>query len=173
MCMPIKNWGSHHCPSCGNPASRDQSYANGYCIPCGRRYYYRHYHLPGNPAKNVAKQRSYYRRNRAKVLARLAAYNQRLKRQVMAAYGNRCACCQETHLEFLAIDHIGGGRHGTIVGHKHRKSVSRGSNGGTNFYRWLRDKAFPAGYRVLCHNCNVSLGHFGYCPHTRQDSTSQ
>jgi hypothetical protein len=33
-------------------------------------------------------------------------------------------------------------------------------------YAYLIRNNFPEGYRVLCHNCNQSLGYFGYCPHT-------
>jgi hypothetical protein len=69
-----------------------------------------------------------------------------------------CCCCGEKHFEFLAIDHINGG------GNKHRKQLGLKS-GGASFYRWLIKNHFPAGYRVLCVNCNFSLGAYGYCPH--------
>jgi len=59
-------------------------------------------------------------------------------------------------MEFLAIDHINGG------GEKERRKLRRG---GVNFCIWLRSHDFPKGYRVLCHNCNMSLGIYGYCPH--------
>jgi hypothetical protein len=58
-------------------------------------------------------------------------------------------------MEFLAIDHIGGG------GTKHRKSFGRGSS----LYRWLEKSGLPGGFRVLCHNCNMAIGFYGYCPH--------
>jgi hypothetical protein len=64
-----------------------------------------------------------------------------------------CACCEETRLEFLSIDHINGG------GGKHIREI------GSNLARWLTKQGFPDGYRVLCHNCNFALGHYGYCPH--------
>lgn len=65
-----------------------------------------------------------------------------------------CACCGEDKVEFLAIDHINGG------GNKHRKSV-----GNNSLFRWLKSNNYPEGYRVLCNNCNFSLGAYGYCPH--------
>jgi hypothetical protein len=68
-----------------------------------------------------------------------------------------CACCGETTLEFLGIDHINGG------GTKHRKKL--GNPGGFVFYIWLRLKGYPLGYRVLCQNCNLVYGTYGYCPH--------
>ena len=42
-------------------------------------------------------------------------YYRRLKIEALEAYGGvSCACCTETHLEFLGLDHVGGG--GTKIG---------------------------------------------------------
>lgn len=68
----------------------------------------------------------------------------------------KCACCGVAELEFLAIDHIHGG------GNKERKAVANGCS--TNFYNWLQKSGWPEGYQVLCHNCNLSRGVYGYCP---------
>lgn len=65
-----------------------------------------------------------------------------------------CACCGENRYEFLAIDHMNGG------GKEHRRV-----NKITNLAEWLIRNNFPDGFRVLCHNCNMSLGFYGYCPH--------
>lgn len=51
-----------------------------------------------------------------------------------------CACCGETLLEFLTIDHIGGG------GGAHRRAL--GFKGGARFCYWLRAQGWPEGYRV-------------------------
>ena len=72
----------------------------------------------------------------------------------------RCACCGETMIEFLSIDHINGG------GTQHFKRIHAFGQG---FYCWLIKKEFPEGYRVLCMNCNFSLGHYGYCPHNPKE----
>lgn len=66
-----------------------------------------------------------------------------------------CACCGESSLEFLAIDHIDGG------GNKHRANMKRG----TKMWQWLLKHGLPAGFRVLCHNCNLAIGFYGACPH--------
>lgn|SRR5579872_937688 len=71
-----------------------------------------------------------------------------------------CACCGESHLEFLCLDHIDGG------GNSERKALGSGSMG---VYRHIIRENFPPGYRVLCHNCNMALGFFGYCPHVNKD----
>jgi hypothetical protein len=75
--------------------------------------------------------------------------------RVIKAYGDRCVCCGETNLEFLCIDHINGN------GNADRKIHGWGSK----FYSYLIREGFPEGFRVLCHNCNHSMGSYGYCPH--------
>jgi len=69
-----------------------------------------------------------------------------------------CEGCNCPYIEFLGIDHIDGG------GAQHRKQLGYG---GSAFYYWLIRQDFPPGYQVLCHNCNMSRGFFGYCPHNK------
>jgi hypothetical protein len=78
-----------------------------------------------------------------------------LRLEVLTHYSKgkpHCACCKIFVLEFLGIDHIKGG------GNRHKRIVR-------HIYLWLRKNGFPKGFRVLCHNCNQSLGAYGYCPH--------
>ena len=77
-----------------------------------------------------------------------------------------CACCGETFIEFLSIDHINGG------GRSHRKEIRDGVGSYSSMYLWLIDNDFPEGFQVLCMNCNTSIGFYGYCPHqkNRQDA---
>jgi len=85
-------------------------------------------------------------------------HQQKLKRICIAHYSNEtnnCACCGDNNMEFLTIDHINGG------GSKHRKQIKG------HFYEWLIKNNYPEGYRVLCMNCNHSLGIYGYCPHNK------
>lgn len=87
--------------------------------------------------------------------------NRRLKIEVLSHYGDglaACACCGDPHIEFLGIDHIGGG------GGAHRRNAN-GKLNGSKLYWWLRRESYPVGYRVLCHNCNLAIGMYGYCPH--------
>jgi hypothetical protein len=82
--------------------------------------------------------------------------NRKMKLAVIEAYGRRCDCCGENRFEFLTIDHVKGG------GNRHRRKI------GTpfQFYCWLRRNNYPKdAFRLLCYNCNMSVGHFGYCPH--------
>ena len=87
-------------------------------------------------------------------------WNKTKKITVMEHYGGaKCACCRETNVEFLCFDNIEGG------GTQHRKRLG---NMGRQFYYWLELNSFPKGYRVLCYNCNMSLGFYGYCPHNKE-----
>jgi len=76
-----------------------------------------------------------------------------IRKQVIEYYGNKCECCGENKYEFLALDHINGG------GNQHRKET------GTDTMLWIVRNEFPEGFRILCHNCNVSYGLYGFCPH--------
>jgi hypothetical protein len=81
-----------------------------------------------------------------------------LKLEIWSAYGGPiCKCCGEERVEFLSIDHINGG------GNQHRKEITGFKQG--NIYRWLKKNNFPEGFQVLCFNCNMSIGFYGYCPH--------
>src|SRR3989304_1422744 len=80
---------------------------------------------------------------------------QKRKLRCLIAYSGsppKCACCGESHIEFLTVDH-----NGQLIDKKHRS--------GDNLYGWLIKNYFPKGYQVLCMNCNHSLGHYCYCPH--------
>ena len=88
------------------------------------------------------------------------ASNARRKKACFAHYGNKCACCGESRIEFLSIDHINGG------GTKFRQQ-NKGM-AGVRMYGWLIKNDYPDGYRLLCHNCNQSMGYHGYCPHQRE-----
>lgn len=80
-----------------------------------------------------------------------------LKSRIIRHYGGKCACCDETDIRFLTIDHLNGG------GTRHRAELG---GGGWKFYSWIQGNKFPKLFRVLCWNCNSGT-HFngGICPH--------
>jgi hypothetical protein len=86
---------------------------------------------------------------------RISRINHKLKIEVIAAYGNACACCGETILEFLTIDHK------KNDGAQHRRSIGKG------FYRWLRKMGYPKDdFQCLCMNCQWGKKlNNGVCPH--------
>lgn len=91
---------------------------------------------------------------------RKAAYR-RERLEALQAYGGKtpqCACCTEGALLFLSLDHVNGG------GRQHRLET-----GGGGFYTWLRRHGYPAGFQVLCHNCNLGRQlNGGTCPHQEE-----
>jgi hypothetical protein len=95
-----------------------------------------------------------------------------LKKEVMEHYCGgeiHCQCpsgnCKVNDIEFMTIDHIKGD------GAEHRKEIRLGKGikgaGGSPMYNWLKKNNYPEGFRVLCYNCNCSLGNIGYCPHNK------
>jgi hypothetical protein len=84
---------------------------------------------------------------------------QRIKQEVIRAYGGKCECCGETEPAFLTLDHIRGNG-----AQERRETHARG----WRFYIWLRKRGYPKnGYRLLCWNCNCARHQFGECPHRR------
>lgn len=112
------------------------------------------------PVYRYPNQAAWYARNREAVAAKSAARRAARKARVIAHYGGKCACCGEARLVFLAIDHIDGG------GTTHRRSIP---TGGGAIHRWLEANGFPAGFRVLCHNCNHAVHFAGVCPHQEEN----
>lgn len=84
-------------------------------------------------------------------------YTRKLRLTILAAYGNKCVCCGEAREEFLTIDHINGD------GADERRRIT------IPLYAWIKKQNFPKDkYRLLCWNCNCSIGRYGYCPHQRK-----
>ncbi len=131
------------CKSCWAKKPRDSS---GSLIRSRDRDYHK---------KQSAK---HYEKHKVKILARAQEKYRALRHEVLCHYASaptpNCSCCGESHYEFLAIDHINGG------GTKHRKG-----RGAAMMAIWLKKNNFPEGFRVLCHNCNLSRGFYGFCPH--------
>jgi len=88
-------------------------------------------------------ERSYYEHKR-RVKARLL---------VIENYGGKCECCGESFYEFLTIDHKDNS------GAKHREEI-----GINTIYFWLVKNDYPKDrFRLLCHNCNYAIAHYGRC----------
>lgn len=77
------------------------------------------------------------------------------RQDVLTAYGRVCKCCGEQEEQFLTVDHID----------PTTKKIRKDPRGGHKLYGRLRRDGFPAGFQILCWNCNVSKGLYGMCPH--------
>lgn len=107
-----------------------------------------------------------YRLNLNGIRQKQLAEKKKARLRVMSYYSGgepTCACCGETRYEFLSLDHINGG------GNKHR--IALGKNKGSRVYYWIQQNGYPAGFRVLCYNCNLSRGFYGICPHEVESTT--
>lgn len=133
------------CPKGHNSYKFTKNYA---CVEC---------HKERNKMRNKLPDRTAKRRIGIKrIFSELRLY------VLEALSKSKCACCSESELVFLCIDHRNGG------GTKHRKIVKPGQR----LYYWLRDQIQQYGiravrkeFRVLCYNCNAAHWILGYCPH--------
>ena len=86
----------------------------------------------------------------------------RIRDAVFGAYGGyRCVCCGETERAFLSLDHV------ENDGATFRRQILGSRNcAGAKTYAWLHRHGYPAGYQVLCMNCQFGkrMNH-GVCPH--------
>jgi hypothetical protein len=138
------------CIKCGE---KGQYKNNTLCKKCYNKEWYEE-----NKEKKLKQSKEYHWKNREKVNAYHRALSIKRKLELLSHYSNgdiRCQCCGEKRIEFLSIDHING---------RTREDNYSSSN---LFYR-LRKLGWPGGYRVLCFNCNLSIGIFGYCPHEKE-----
>ena len=86
-------------------------------------------------------------------------YRARCKTLVFEHYGAFCACCGETEILFLSVDHINndGNVHTTKTG----KKVT-----GLYLYSQIIAQGYPDTYQILCMNCNWGKRmNQGICPH--------
>jgi hypothetical protein len=82
---------------------------------------------------------------------------EKLRGKLVEAYGGKCACCGESELSFLEIDHVNGG------GLKHFRSKPP-----ANVYREIIKAAPSPDYQLLCANCNRGKWrNGGICPHKK------
>ena len=133
----------------------------------GRKYY------AENKERIKQREREKYRRDRETIRARRRelttpelrqqnAERERLRYAayrgiVIKAYGSTCACCGESEILFLEIDHI------QNDGSNHRKEIGPSSRA---IIYWLIQNDFPDGFQLLCSNCNQGKKrNGGICPH--------
>jgi hypothetical protein len=90
----------------------------------------------------------------------------------MAYGGYKCACCGETEPKFLTIDHIFNN------GAEHRRELGGVDGNGKGYSNrvlvWAKQHGYPAGFQVLCMNCNFGKSvNGGICPHKAGHSANR
>lgn len=114
--------------------ARDEKFKRGLCMYCNVRR---------------RKSKRYCEACLQKLAAQMQRDRQKIRSETIRHYGGICECCGEDRLEFLTLDHVNGG------GNAHRRALKAS---GTNLYRKLKNLGWPAGFRVLCWNCNCAIG---------------
>lgn len=164
--------GERFCTSCKRYLSpvafgKNRAISDGlhvYCKPCNAAKMRASYHADPelwNQRRNESLQK-WRKSSPEKLQAQYDRHNARMRefrKEVLAAYGGRCACCGESTFEFLSIDHVNND------GAQHRRQVGQSSA----VYRWLKKNGYPEGFQVLCFNCNMAKQFFGQCPHQRKE----
>lgn len=112
----------------------------------------------------LERRRAQWRKHRAKTYAQEGQKlkdtqwrsNQRLRAEMITAYGGACSCCGEKEVQFLTLEHTAND------GKLHRAQVGEGYN----TYRDLRRRGWPKdGFTTLCWNCHMATRTGRICPH--------
>lgn len=78
----------------------------------------------------------------------------KLRNDILTAYGSCCVCCGQDYSAYLEIDHINND------GNAHR----RNAGGIRNVYRDLRNRNYPPIVQLLCANCHTAKTRGASCP---------
>lgn len=138
------------CQVCRRPVGPGRS--KGMC----QSYYHKAWNA-AHPVERKRNGRNYYRRHKAEFNRKVRERQVAFRVETIRRLGGRCACCGETEIKFLCIDHVkGGGRR------EHRRL-----GGSVPILRAIRKEGYPTdAYRILCWNCNAVMSLWGRCPHS-------
>ncbi len=129
--------------------------------------------------ENIAKREEYARTHKSQQLQRQKKYKNKLRMSALIHYSKSisnadiptCACCGEnSFIDFLCIDHIKGKK----VMENDDELVKLGYKSEWLTHKlmlWLKNTNYPAGFQVLCQNCNFAKGMVknNYtCPHQHE-----
>lgn len=138
------------CSSCYNKKN-SRSKKSEICKECISEEMHRYYLK--NKERIKEKTKTWKLKNKEWVARDSKKYRTGLKIAALKAYGGgeiKCACCGETGIDFLCLDHIDNN------GSQERREKNYGL--GTSFLKWLKVHKYPKNLRLqtLCFNCNMS-----------------
>ncbi len=114
--------------------------------------------------KNKLRAKIYHAKPEVKAILKIARDENRLKvlqyySQLLSKSNTPCCnCCGiNSHIKFLAIDHIAGKRQ--MDTEPELKKLKYTSELGGGLVDWIIKNNFPKGFQILCHSCNHSKGH--------------
>lgn len=153
---------------CGRCGKVPPPPGKSYCENCKAYYARRFDALPSEmKVKRLKNLELWKKQNPSKVKEKQARYKAKLRQEVIAHYGGKCACCGENNIAFLTIHHIDG------AGNAVRRSLFGGFNSaGIRSYKWIRRTGYPDRLGVLCWNCHMAITLYHFCPHQHQDKLS-
>lgn len=126
--MPAKR-----CTGCG---IRDKPKGRSYCQPC-----------------NTIRVAEWRAKNPERRRRNSVAWAKKKKKEIIEHYGGKCACCGESEIAFLTIDHKF--NNGNAERRKYKSQT----------WKLVIKRGFPDDYQILCYNCNNAKQHYGVCPH--------
>lgn len=92
-------------------------------------------------------EREFYWKNKDEIATYQKSLRLIIKEHALSAYGGaKCGKCGREDINALTLDHI------DQDGSRRREE---GHPSGVGLYRYLRDRGYPPGFRVLCFNCNI------------------
>lgn len=147
------------CAECGRKFKSKQSNAFLCSNKCKKKRHVRKYEEnngEGSYFKNVVKNQPSYKKFNLK---QIQGNREKLRQMLFDIYGRKCACCGESHEDFLTLDHI------NRDGNKHRKKRKNDTYG---VWRDAITENDPTKYQILCWNCNCATKHGKICPHKRK-----
>lgn len=119
----------------------------------GKVFYYCEYHRHQRNKQRMQK----YADDGGLANERNKKYINNLRYKFLQMYGNKCACCGETYVPFLTLDHVRGD------GKMDRTSYTGKPCNSYNAYRNAIKYYNPQKYQILCMNCNFVKKNLGQC----------
>lgn len=151
-----------HCHTCGQDKHRTEfnkgSARDGLqtrCRDCANAE--RRKRRAANPERYRAETRKWRQDNIDYARAYSRDRYRKYRYTALSYYSNgkmMCACCGESEVKFLTLDHI----HGDGA---EQRRISKIHDLGY----WAYKNDYPEGLQVLCFNCNCSKGFYGECGH--------
>lgn len=148
------------CYLCGVTKNKDGTLVKYHiCKTCNNKKAHQYYLK--NSEKIKKRSNLWKKENKEKVIKLSKKYRTELKIYALKTYSGekepKCACCDETEIDFLCLDHI----------NNDGKNKRKEHGLGTSFLKWLKKNQYPKnlGLQVLCFNCNFSKQMHGTCIH--------
>lgn len=104
------------------------------------------------------RMQDYEKRNRPRINEYHREYRVKIRNQVFNHYGGKCACCGESELGFLSIDHINNDGSLDVMPSGKRRT-------GSLLYANIILNNYPETFQLLCMNCNWGKRKSRVCPH--------